>query len=105
LGYLTADSRSVRVCVEWLHTCLLFQSAYDQHDDVARLQAFQMRQEIANLRLENDLLEQRLLSSEVEAATAGVSGAVLAPGEDAILAGARRRRSRMHPDDVHEDDL
>jgi len=58
-GYVVNRS-NVRVLVEWLQSSVLFQSTYHNYDDVARVQTYQMRQELCNLRLENEKLEERL---------------------------------------------
>ncbi len=43
LGYLVNRGHSVRVHLEWLYSCVLFQSTYHQYDDVTRVQTYQMR--------------------------------------------------------------
>ncbi len=42
LGYLVNRS-CVRIHVEWIQSCLLFQSTYHHYDDVTRVQTYQMR--------------------------------------------------------------
>ena len=42
LGFLVNRS-CVRLHLEWLHSCLLFQSTYSRYDDVTRIQTYQMR--------------------------------------------------------------
>ncbi|XP_071744826.1 uncharacterized protein [Lepeophtheirus salmonis] len=59
LGYLIGRS-NIRIQIEWIQSYLLFQSTYHHYDDLIRVQTYQMRHDIANLRLENDMLEQRL---------------------------------------------
>ena len=78
LGYLV-NRTSVRVHVEWLMSCLLFQSTYHHYDDVTRVQTYQMRQDIRNLRLENEILERRLMSYED---TAGIG--ILPDGTEVV---------------------
>ena len=58
-GYLVNRSR-VRLHIEWLQSFLLFQSTYHHYDDVIRVQTQQMRQDIVNLKLENEMLERQL---------------------------------------------
>jgi len=68
VGFLL-NRTCVQVQIEWLQSTILFQATYHPFDDVTRIQSYQMRQDIQQLRLENDVLEQRLATFGLDDST------------------------------------
>ncbi|XP_059088324.1 uncharacterized protein LOC131884527 isoform X1 [Tigriopus californicus] len=99
-GYLK-NRTGIRIHVEWLHSCLLFQATYHHYDDVTRVQTHQMRQEIQNLKLENEMLDQRIMTYEADGMfsvcpSAVGGGGVVGEGSVGLISSSDGSQRRSH---------